>query len=85
MNILTHPVTQNDGVATVGTDQGGDECVNDCKMKKLAKQGKTTKPKIHHVKSMHKGAPPHNKGPRHRKNMPGPGMPQMPNQGTLVE
>jgi len=76
-------VTQNDGVASVGTDQANSDCINDCKMKKLAKQGKSAKPKIHHIKSMHKGAPghhtPHNKGPRNRKNMPGP-MPQMPNQ-----
>ena len=77
--------TQNDGVAKVGTDQTDDDCVKDCKLKKLAKQGKAGNPKIHHVQSMHKGAPshrtPHNKGPRNRKNMPGPGLPTPPVQG----
>eukprot|EP00794_Sanderia_malayensis_P003033 gene3033-3493_t len=65
------PGTQNNGVATVGTDNSVAECIKNCKSK--AKQ-KNAKPHIHHVKSMHKGAPghntPHNKGSRNRKNMP---------------
>ena len=79
--------TQNDGVATVGTDQSSDDCVKNCKLKKLAKQGSASKPHVHHVKSMHKGAPshntPHNKGPRNRKNMPGQDLPQTPPQGNV--
>ena len=74
--------TQNNKV--VGTDESVDDCIKNCRAKKLAKDAAKKKPHVHHVKSMHKGAPghktPHNKGPRNRKNMPPGGQPSPPGQ-----